>query len=321
MRSYRFVIHVGYPKAASTALQGTLAGSRERLKSVGVFYPESLLGQGVDKHEELFRLVRLNKVKKALKQLELELNAVSNIHTVVLSTESIINQIDNVDYACWEELFRGLKRMGRLEVLVIHRDSESFLNSYYKQAVINQPSALVDFYSSVLPLSKFAEIPAIAKLLDIQSVVDKLGRVSGAPVKVFDFSDQVVGEVVRWLVGDDFLIDPPQRSNQSMKAEEVELIRQLNATEPTPEQRNAWFRVLGYCSGLSSRTAQALANRASDEDLLYLDADWLLTVELEQNPKLNVDRERLWTVSQKAHSWLCHYQSLNEVLPSSDKED
>lgn len=309
--TYRLVIHAGYPKAASTAIQDTLMGSRGLLRGKGILYPQGLISPGGSKHEELFRLVRLNKVGKLLKLLKEELDRNENIHTVFLSSESIINQLYNVDDARWEELFRGLKVLGSVEILIIHRDAGSFLTSYYKQAVINQPSPLIEFYGTALTISEFAELPAVTRLLDLEGVVAKLRRLSGARVRIFNYWSDVVEEVANWLAHEDLRIGTPERSNESLRPEEVELVRQLNATGPTPEQRNAWLRILSHCCPLGSRTALMLSSRARKDDMMGLDGGWLFHILPGRNPGLDVDDQKLLSLAQKSHQWLCKYQGVN----------
>lgn len=137
MSKPKFVVHVGYPKSASTALQQACFDSRKWLRQRSVIYPSSLrLGEA--KHEELFRLVRLGKVKKAITALREEL-AGQEAKVIFLSTESIVNQLDNVDDFRWVELFSSLKELGSIELIVVVRDPEELLKSYYKQSVVNQP--------------------------------------------------------------------------------------------------------------------------------------------------------------------------------------
>jgi hypothetical protein len=308
--SYRIIIHAGYPKSASTALQDALVNSRDLLYKQGVLYPESLVGEGSTKHEDIFRFVRLNKIDYALKLLKTELDSADDIHTVILSTESIINQLNNIGAEQWRELFKGLGALGSsLEILVVHRDADKFLKSYYKQTVINQSSKLVDYYGTSLVLGEFSDIPAIRYLLDLERVVKNLEDYSGVPVKVFDYSPNVVGDIISWASQARITIESENLSNVSLKPEEVEIIRQLNALSPEITQRNAWFRLLSYCSPLSNSTALTLASRAQDSDMISLDLTWLLSIQVGQNPELGVDDSKLLSLAQTAYQWLSKYKA------------
>ncbi len=77
---------------------------------------------------------------------------------IFLSTESIVNQLDNVDDFRWVELFSSLKELGSIELIVVVRDPADLLKSYYKQAVVNQPSSLMSFYATPLTLDEFSNL-------------------------------------------------------------------------------------------------------------------------------------------------------------------
>tara|TARA_R110001606_G_scaffold95739_1_gene212084 strand:+ start:19344 stop:22640 length:3297 start_codon:yes stop_codon:yes gene_type:complete len=321
VKKYRFVIHVGYPKAASTSLQDALLDSSVLLEQNGFLYPSSLISKGSSKHEEIFRLVRLNKVDKALALLKIELDSAKDVHTVFLSTESIVNQLYNIDSSLWVRLFDGIKRFGSLEIVVIHREINGFLTSYYKQAVVNQPSSLVEFYGTSLTQADFSKLAVVRKLTNLDGVIETLKYVSNAPVKVFDYQQSVVNDVISWLTNGHFSVDTPKLSNVSLQPEEVELIRQINAATPSVSERNTWLHVLSHCCPLGSRTALTLADRANEADLQQLDAGWLLTVLPAQNPELGVNNNKLLSLSKKAYEWLSQYQRdcrLNQSLQYED---
>lgn len=321
MKKYRFVVHVGYPKAASTSLQDALLGSAALLKQKGILYPASLMPQGASKQEELFRLVRLNKIEKIFVLLKKELDSAEHVHTVLLSTESIVNHIYNIDSSLWVKLFDGMKRLGSLEIFIIHRETNSFLSSYYKQAVINQPSSLMDFYGTPLTQADFSKLPAVQEITNLKGVFKTLKEVSKAPVKVFKYHNNVVSSVYNWLTDDRLSVEAPRLSNVSLQSEEVELIRQINVKAPSIDERNAWLYVLSHCCPLGSRTALTLADRANEADLQRLDAGWLLTVLPAQNPELGVNDNKLLLLAIKAYEWLSHHQRscrLNQSLKYED---
>lgn len=321
MKKYRFIVHVGYPKAASTSLQDALLDSSVLLEQNGFLYPSSLISKGSSKHEELFRLLRLNKIEKAIALLKRELDSARDVHTVLLSTESIINQLYNVDPGLWIKLFDGIKRLGSLELVVIYREANSFLTSYYKQAVINQPSSQLDFYGTSLTKHDFSKLEAVRELINLDSVVETLKNISNAPVKVFDYQKSVVRDLISWMTDGYVVVDAPRLSNISLQPEEVELIRQINGVAPSINERNAWLHVLSQCSPLGSRTALTLAGRANDTDFQYLDAGWLSTVLTAQNHDLGVDDNKLLLLAKKAQKWLLENQLESKVNNFSQHED
>lgn len=306
----KIILHAGYPKSASTALQRTASESRELLRAKGVTYPMSFCVND-SKHEDLFRFVRLGKVKKAISLLRNEL-AASESEVLFLSTESIVNQLNNLDDSQWVELFNGLKDVGYLELVVVVRAPTEFLKSYYKQAVVNQPSLAMDFYATPLTLDKFSKLPLVQRLLDYQVVIEKLERLSGSSVKVFEYGANVVADVLTWVIGEPLGVEV-QRSNESLLPEEVELIRQINSFGLSSDHRNAWLKVITQCCSLNSRTALTLAGRANDDDILALDSDCMHNICFGQNSKLGVSDEKMEKLVNDVRHWLVAYQYAREV--------
>ncbi|MCE8031558.1 heparinase II/III family protein [Billgrantia tianxiuensis] len=274
-------------------------------------YPSALC-VGDIKHEELFRFVRLGKISKALKILRKDLITHKD-KTVFLSTESIVNQLDNIEDSRWVELFEGLKKLGCLELLIVVREPVAFLKSYYKQAVVNQPSSAMSFYATPLTLDDFSGLASIQNLLDYPKVIEKLERLSGSSIRVFEYGADIVDDILTCVVEGPVENIKAQRSNESLKPEEVELIRQINALGLSSGQRNAWFKVMSHSCSLNSQTALSLASRANYEDLLALDANWLLNVRLGQNENLGVNDNKLMALSHEVHQWLVKYQHAHEV--------
>ncbi len=260
------------------------------------------------KHEELFRLLRLNRVDQALKVLKKELAQHDNIHTIILSTESIVNQLYHIEESRWVEFFEKIKLLGSLELLLIKRDSKGFFKSYYKQAVVNQLSPLMSIYSTPLTLLDFAELTSVRQLVDVDAVVNKLEKVSDSSVRVFDFGSRVVEGILNWLVQEKLPIEVPQISNVSLQPEEVELIRQLNTMRLETKVRNAWFRLLTKSRCLGSSTALNLAGRSKDEDMLVLNPEFLLKVQPGRNKALDVDDEKLSLLASDVYQLLCDFQ-------------
>lgn len=314
MSKIRILFHVGYPKAASTALQESLVSLRLAYKNAGLIYPNALVSSSTSKHEELFRLLRFGKLNQVYRLLKDEIDCCTNRHTVFLSTESVVNYFGIVSDASWVALFQVLKRLGSLHLVLVRRETNSLLKSYYKQAVVNQNSSTLDFYSTPFLMDDFAKLPAIKSLLDFDAVIQKLKRLSCAPVRVFDYGPNVVRDVVSWAIQDEVSVGVPTLSNVSLQAEEVELIRQLNATCPALEERNAWFRLLSKCCALGNRTAMILASRSQDWDLLRLNADWLQSVRTGENPLLSVNEDNLLSLVQRAHHCLLGYQERERRL-------
>lgn len=286
----KIILHCGYPKAASSAIQELLDSRAEELKSLGILYPKSFRIKEA-KHEGLFRLVRLNRMESIIKALKKEVLESKEVKTVLLSTESVVNQIYSIDESRWRDFFGKLKEIGDLELVVVVRNSQSFLKSCYKQAVINQSSPIIDYYGSSLTYSEFQKLPSVQRLADSKKLIDWLGELSCAPVKCFDYCDQVVEDFYLWLTGlpsnsGEF------RSNSSMEAEEVEFVRRLNAVCDDVQERCAWLHLLLKVSTVKNATAITLAGRANSADLLKLDSSILLRISQFSELGIDIDEHR-----------------------------
>ncbi|MDW5378857.1 heparinase II/III family protein [Halomonas sp. HP20-15] len=320
----RLVLHVGYPKAGSSSLQETLCKSQADLHRYGVIYPSLFISPGTFKHEELFRLVRLGQMHKVSKLLRDLTAKYKNYQTVVLSTESIVNQLNNIEDYAWRDFFNALKSLFVLELVIVRRPAEGFKRSYYKQAVINQPSGLVSYYGTSLTLADFCELDVIKQLSDSEAIIGKLSKLSNATVRVFDYSSEIVRDFAYWLTGDQMQINEAPASNVSLKDEEVELIRQINNVVFSSDDRNAWLSVLSDCSQLASNTARALAGRAKTKDIMALDIRTLDEVECGLNPSLGANDVRLKDLASKMKCRLikihADYKENINTLPGTGME-
>ncbi len=143
----RFILHVGLPKAASTSVQAWLHTHRQELLEKGVYVPKS--GRRADRHSPGGRtqghdiLARMMHWPWALR-LWLDRFARSaetaNAHTVFLSAENLSHPANIADLPRFASaLQRQLNRRPgwSLEILLITRDPESWMASYYNEAVLN----------------------------------------------------------------------------------------------------------------------------------------------------------------------------------------
>lgn len=299
MLKRKIYLHVGYPKAASTAFQDVLASAVPQLKNAGVCYPEQLMLTGSTKHEQLFRLIQqgdLAELFVAFQQIERES---VNCHSIVLSTESIVNQLYNYPPAIWQQVFNQLKQLGDLELLLVRRDKTSFCKSYYKQAVINAPSAKMPIYATGLSFSEFVQLDDIKQLANSEQVVSDLTELSLAPVTVFNYSKTVVADMLTHCNINVIEQTNAPEANVSQSAEVVEFIRQINRQAVNIKVRNAWFLLIQRSVGFSSATASILASRANEPDLQALELSVIDNITLDDNRDFGIDTAKFSTLLQQ----------------------
>lgn len=121
------VLHIGFHKAGSTALQGFLDGNAEALASAGLIYPEIGRGRGEAAHHRLAYAVRSERGDLAKARDDLEaIKALAETATVVLSSESF-------ERAHWKKVRRWLRNTP-VKVTAYVRDLPSRIVSIYAQA-------------------------------------------------------------------------------------------------------------------------------------------------------------------------------------------
>ncbi|MDR7119307.1 hypothetical protein [Rheinheimera soli] len=284
---------MGYPKAASTAFQDTMYQYHEQLKDVGIYYPMDLIPNGSTKHEELFQMYRLKRLPLLRKTLAKIFSEAKNCHTVVLSTESIANFFYQYAEDSWADFFNEFKIYGMLELVLVCRDYDSFSLSYYKQAVVNSQPSIMAFYSTSLFFSEFIILPDIQKIMNVRQLSKDLANASDSCVREFNYSSDVVQEIINWLGFDYTESKRLNSSNLSLTNEQVELIRQLNGICENILERNAWFYILNKCSSLTSTTAVRIAEKAKIEDVMKLNPNKLNMINVVQNSGFMFDPSEL----------------------------
>jgi len=145
------ILHIGYPKTGTSSLQWFLNAWRDELRRQDVYYP--LAGQGSDyAHHKLAFSLAANayeswetRERTALfKQLTEEIDG-CGCSTIVISSELFLGRLELIQAS---EEFQGLLAGKKLKVVCCLRSQETFLESLYRQFILD-------------PTVKFSDTPEV----------------------------------------------------------------------------------------------------------------------------------------------------------------
>ncbi|MFO7908289.1 MAG: heparinase II/III family protein [Pirellulaceae bacterium] len=257
------IIHAGLPKTGSTSLQDVLSANRETLLSRGILYPE-------DTQPESTKHTGFAKALLAGNTAELERWLSFDCPKCIISDESISNAF----YHTPPESFKTIRTICKnsqiqLSIMAVDRDKEEWLNSYYKQCVLNQPSAVFDYYSTSLPIDSFSQNPYVKKLMNRDQFFQDMEEQLGGSLIKLTYQNTILPELLKALGIDIALAESPidTLSNQSLPSDLVDLVCCMNATIAKKEEKYYWMRTLrnAFHETASNPVISNLANRCTDD--------------------------------------------------------
>jgi hypothetical protein len=187
------IIHAGLPKTGSTSLQDVLSVNRETLLSRGILYPE-------DTQPESKKHTGFAKALLAGNTAELERWLSFDGPKCIISDESISNAFYHTPPESFEK-FRTICKNSQtqLSIMAVDRDKEEWLNSYYKQCALNQPSAMFDYYSTSLPIDLFSQNPYVKKLMNRDQLFRDMEEQLGGSLIKLTYQKTILPELLKAL--------------------------------------------------------------------------------------------------------------------------
>ena len=221
----RLILHVGLPKAASSALQFWCDGARDRLAAAGVSYPDPRSPHLMKKHAWLVP----EAVEGHATTLAAEI-AARPAPVVIASNEGFSARYPQFRTGFRDALARAAA--GREIVLfVMTREAGSWARSLWAQAVLNAP--MHGLLPEAQPFETFALSHSIRWYADIDTRAAQMQALTGA------------ARVVQADAGDDWLAvltdlagvpqlgsEAPPRIHSAAPVHAVELVRRVNALRP-----------------------------------------------------------------------------------------
>lgn len=254
------IIHPGFHKTGTTALQSSLSANRKRLAAEGVFYPPAKGKTG--HHRAALALGRRSHGWKAHggqsppeeAWLSLARQVRNHPGTAVVSSEFLIKSSD--------ETIRRLARdtaVQRIEVVFTLRPLASILPSAYQQSVKSgRVTPYAKWLKEVLdPEKQTSTAKSFWMRYDYPVVIERWARVFGAasthliiadkrdPKKIFEAFSSILGLPAT------FLQPAAKRGlNRSLTWQEIELLRQINKSF---KRRRGWCEYVTFVRGSAVR--------------------------------------------------------------------
>ncbi len=258
----RYVIHIGYGKTGTTALQTFLAANRASLRKHGIVYPEFRrdgVALGFDNHNVLGLALdnaggwpRLS-AEECFRQFEAQRTAAAGCHTVLLSGESILGRPFPYPSA---EVFRKAQneKISKLRKLVAEHETTILVylrrQDHWIESSLNQSIK----YGGLIPggagWSNEQYLEIIAPRLDYAAVLDQWAAYFGAEnieVGVFEKDQLVNGNIIDDVLDrfgltrhDGFEVPETnvRTENPALSRDVVEVKRMLNrVSRPKFEER------------------------------------------------------------------------------------
>lgn len=286
----KICIHVGLPKTGTTTLQRVLFDHAPALLRAGILYDPLVYSPADPKHQWLLQCLR-----DSDHLTEQDFTRFAGAHTVLLSTESITNEFPLLQQDHIDRVTASLRDLGELRLLLTWRDPLPWAKSYYKQAIINQPSALMSFYSTALPFDQFIADPHVALLMDRAALRQQMETAFQAPVTLVRYGSNVVTDAMQAMAPMPVSLRAPVNTGLNTSVDDVvaEVFRQLNASIATLHEKCAWAWALQKTVKTGSAVLHNLANRATAAHLTRLDPDLVRAIRYQPNAPLKYDAAQL----------------------------
>ncbi len=227
----------------------------KRLQELGVYYPRSDEEAALPKHQYLVTdLMQGTFNSQPLQEL------LTNHSSVFLSSEGLTNHLYDFPKKGLHEFrdyFSGLDAAG----ILILREPQAWVRSYYVQCVINPPVKAAPHYATSLRLDEFSKTPQAQRLMNIEALRDDVLKAYGLRhVYTIRFEQDILEQFekigVPRIEGESL---PFQ--NTSPPVDIVEMIRQVNALSQNPKVRRACLAFIQNWS----KTQNTILRRYSED--------------------------------------------------------
>lgn len=228
----RLIIHAGTPKTGTTSLQNYLDKKQRKLRGKGILYPhnlEKLTNTHAPKHQWFEKNLVTTNLERFLENFKNILSQVKmNTHTIILSSEGIYNYWWDFPDAS-KDVLSTLSQLFEVELWVWFRDPLTFIESYYKQCIRNPQLDANPCYGKDLSFADMLKIDWFSQHLDYQGFVNECQTLFGKnKVSVFNYTGDVVQEVIEKLGLATPHDNPTPRQNKSLNSASIKLLRTIN---------------------------------------------------------------------------------------------
>jgi hypothetical protein len=239
-RRRKLLLHAGLPKTGSSALQQWCFVNREKLQTHGFRYLDVFEEEIVPKHQYAVAELRAGDFPLTARQL-----ALAGEESLILSSEGFMNQFSFFDPAHLAS-FRHLLSPFDVSLVIVRREKEPWLRSYYKQCVVN-PATGSALNATSLPFDEFRLLDRPHFIHSLAESPDIMAEAFGAvETHALRYEDDWFGhwKAILGLNAGEYP-DLPY-SNISIPDQGVEFIRYLNRAAASPAVRNGIMKAIQH---------------------------------------------------------------------------
>lgn len=243
----KFVIHIGYPKTGTTALEKFLTLTREKIfKEKRIYYPISGGSMGEVKELSHYPLAfyispkivggNMKVYEMLFQQLKEEIGNLKDVDTVLLSSEHFIARLHPKNFSRF--LFDISEHFKPDEILIVLyiRRQDLAVESAYKQAVVDntvresqdindlieQFTIRFNYYATITKLKEIAESIKNARVIPL--IYDRKKMVNG----------NIISDFFKNIFNID--IDVKLEARKSLSAESAVALRKINEEYELPQE-------------------------------------------------------------------------------------
>lgn len=234
----KLFLHVGLPKTGTSAIQTSLFSNRDLLRKNGILYPDIMLKTNPPKHQRLIKAFNQSDFVELKNWLDK-----NKYDSIILSTEGVTNHFYDFSDQSFE-LFKKAISNYNLIIVFVTRDKNSWLRSYYTQAVFNPQSSRTSYYGTTLLFKDFIEIKRIHDLSSFdQFEKDIINNLRPKKLIRLNHSRNIINEFGRSLGLPSLKVDK-EKINFSPPKWTVELMRQINQITSDEVERGYWKNII-----------------------------------------------------------------------------
>jgi 2-polyprenyl-3-methyl-5-hydroxy-6-metoxy-1,4-benzoquinol methylase len=224
LKGKRIYLHIGTPKSGTSSLQKYLYDNREELYEQRILYPEYTSNY---KHQSLVSAMLNNDWMSFMHFFEKIQENLSNTDTIIISSEGFYNytsEFSEVGKLFW----MAIREIVDLKVVVYLRKQAEFLESFYRQCIIN-PKTKDNLYGSELDINNFAKLDRVIGNLDYESTLNTWCDIVGEHNLILrPYQENISLDFLEVLKINNIGLKDIQRQNQSLPPIAIELIRRCN---------------------------------------------------------------------------------------------
>ena len=270
-RVRKILLFVGLPKVATSSVQFFFRQYSKELLAQNIWYPPYPSANHI-KHNFIMPELHEGNKFEILRKILNE----SPAETVIISHEGLSNQIDCLSpksFRSFRKITKGIDK----QIILMIRNKDNWINSFYKQCVLNHKANKFPINGTSLTISQFSELEHVKLLLDTEKLGSLLKREYGAKsMLVGSLDDPIWFESLLKNIGLEALAGfKLTHKNGSVPQWIIHFVREINLRDFDKPTKWAWLACIEYFAQTNHMMMQqALKLHAHDAfekiDLLFI---------------------------------------------------